>query len=90
MSTFLMVAVTPRDLRCWQTDWLAMNTPNVAAHDAARKLTTMRNGDVYLWRRLEPGELYGLEVSAVFCYENFYPKTQGQWEAMEILRTRVR
>lgn len=90
MSTFLMVAVTQRDLDHWQRNWLAMNAPNVTTHDYAGALTVMRNGDQYLWRRLESRGLCGLAVSAVFCFENFYPRTQDQCDAMEILRTRVR
>lgn len=92
MSTFLMVNPSHRGLVLWRDGWLALNTNHVANHSHKDNTTTMRNGDVYLWRRLDDSCWWCIDADAVFfddrCAE--LPLTAEQEQLLGRLAQRVR
>lgn len=64
MSVTLMMSARADGRRHWFNEWAEMNQANIAEHHHARMFTTMRNGDVYLWKVLDESFL-SLEVDAI-------------------------
>ena len=64
MSATLMMSVRAEGRRHWFNEWSEMNQANIAVHKQSHMVTTMRNGDVYLWKVLDESFL-SLEVDAI-------------------------
>ena len=72
MSVTLMVSARAEGRARWFIEWSNMNHANIAEHSRTHMVTTMRNGDVYLWKVLDESFL-SLEVDAIHF------DTRGAW-----------
>ena len=72
MSVTLMVSTRAEGRTHWFIEWSNMNQANIAEHNRTHMVTTMRNGDVYLWKVLDASFL-SLEVDAIHF------DTRGAW-----------
>lgn len=90
MSVTLMVSACAQGRTLWFREWLEMNSANVERHSQRHMVTTMRNGDTYIWRLLDPSFL-GLKVEAIHFDDRCAGRlTQEQEGLYAQLKCRVR
>ena len=86
MSVTLMMSARNEGRRYWFNEWSEMNQANIAEHKQAYMVTTMRNGDVYLWKVLDESFL-GLEVDAIHfddrCAGRLTPEQEGLYAQLK-------
>jgi hypothetical protein len=86
MSNILMISTTHRGRMHWFQQWSALNQQGIAQHQQARMTTTMKSGDVYYWKVLDPSFL-GLEVDAIHfddrCDGRMTPEQEGLYAQLK-------
>lgn len=86
MSVTLMVSARAEGRRSWFNEWSDMNQSNIAAHHQAHMVTTMRNGDKYIWKVLDPSIL-SMAVDAIHfddrCAGRLTPEQEGLYAQLK-------